>query len=69
MQNYQHILDLLSEKLRNSLETNLPKAVLKALVELEKEGHSDLAGISNMLTDEAIMEMFDDDEPSYVEEE
>ena len=69
MNNYQTILDLLSEKLRNSLEKNIAKAILKALVELEEEGHSDLAGISNMLTDEAVMEMFDDDEPSYVEEE
>ena len=69
MKNYQHILDLLSEKLHDSLEKNLAKAILKALVELEEEGHSDLAEISNMLTDETIMDMFDDDDPRYVEED
>ena len=56
---------LLSKKLSGQPASLMPESLVRALVELEEEGHRELAGFSNMLSDESLMELMDDDEPKY----
>ena len=63
-----HILALLAKKLKCQPASLMPESLAKALVELEEEGHKELAGFSNMLTDETMMSLFDDEEPRYEKE-
>lgn len=60
-----HILVLLAKKLSGQPASLMPESLVKALIELEEEGHKEVAGFSNMLSDETLMGMFDDDEPRY----
>ncbi|NRA45792.1 MAG: hypothetical protein HRU09_12615 [Oligoflexales bacterium] len=60
-----HILALISKKLSGQPASLMPESLVRALVELEEEGHRELAGFSNMLSDESLMELMDDNEPKY----
>ncbi len=62
---HEKLLDLIARKLASQPPSLLPESLVKVLLQLEEEGHSELAGFSMMITDEAIMQILGDDEPSY----
>ena len=62
---HEKLLQLISQKLAGLPPSLLPESLVKALVQLEEEGHSELAGFSAMITDDAMMAIFGDEEPSY----
>ena len=65
MNSHDKLLRLVAEKLRGQPPSLLPGSLVKALVQLEEEGHSELAGVSAMITDDAMMSLFGDEEPEY----
>ena len=65
MTTHEKLLILISQKLAGLPPSLLPGSLIKALVQLEEEGHPELAGISAMITDDAMMELFGGDEPEY----
>ena len=60
-----HILTLLAKKLQGQPASLMLESLVKALIELEEEGHKELAGFSNMLSDETLMNILGSDDPSY----
>ena len=65
MNTHDKLLRLISQKLRGQPPSLLPSSLIKALVELEEEGHSEFAGLSEMITDDAMMSIFGDEETEY----
>lgn len=62
---HTHILALLAKKLQGQPAILMPESLEKTLVELEEEEHKELAGFSNMLIDESLMNILSSDDPSY----
>ncbi|MFK7822514.1 MAG: hypothetical protein AB8G05_00030 [Oligoflexales bacterium] len=69
MDQHTHILQLIAKKLKGQPTSLMPESLVKVLVELEEEGHKEVIGFSNMLSDQTLMDLFDDDEPKYEAEE
>ena len=62
---YEELLNKLAKKLKNQPRSLLPESLVKALIELESEGMSELSGFSNLISDEALMDLLDDKTPKY----
>lgn len=69
MDPYAHILALIAKKLQGQPLSLMPESLVKIMVELEEAGHQELAGFSNMLSDQTLMDLFDDDKPRYEQED
>ena len=69
MEPHERVLQLLAKKLQGQPASLMPESLVKALVELEEEGCQELAGFSNMLSDQTLMDLFDDDSPRYESDE
>ena len=60
MTTLEKIFKLVAEKIEDEPDALLPINLVRALIELEEEGIKELAGFSDLISDETFIDLFGD---------